>query len=212
MRKRFKVPLIIFVILIVAIIALIIFKLTSKDADDNQVKVVDNIANFNYTLDERDSKLMKEKYNELKKILSAEEIDQEKYATCIAELFVIDLFTMDNKINKYDVGSTEYVYPSSVDNFKTNVEDTIYKTMENNSSGKRKQELPSVKSITAGDIQKTTYNLEIDDDTKELNGYILKLTWEYEEDLGYDKEATITLVSEDNIIYVVEYKVGDVSE
>ncbi len=212
MKKRFKIPLFIFVILIIAIIALIIFKLSGKGPAESKVKVVDSIDDFSYTLDERDSKLMKKKYNELKEILKAKEIDKAKYAKCIAELFVIDLFTMDNKINKYDVGSTEYVYPSSVENFKTNVEDTIYKMIENNSSGKRKEKLPIVKDIISGDVEEITYKLGSEENAQELSGYKLKLTWEYEKDLGYDKEANITLVEEDNKIYVVEYKVGEDSE
>ena len=34
---------------------------------------------------------------------------------------------MNNKINKYDIGGIEYVYPSGVDNYKLKLTDTLYK-------------------------------------------------------------------------------------
>ena len=169
------------------------------------VKVVDSIDNFDYTLDDRDTELMKKTYNELKDILTASDIDYEKYAQALAKLFVIDLFTMDNKVNRYDVGSTEYVYPDSVENFKTNVEDTIYKTMENNSNGKRKQKLPEVSAIDESNVETSTFTIGED----EYESYIVKLSWSYEKDLGYDKNATITLIPLNEKLYVVEYVTGE---
>ena len=130
MKKKYKILLIVIIVLIIVIIATIVaFKFLKGSEPAEPVKVVDRIDNFDYTLDDRDTELMKNTYNELKTVLSSDEIDYEKYAEILSKLFVIDLFTMDNKVNRYDVGSTEYVYPDSVDNFKTNVEDTIYKSM-----------------------------------------------------------------------------------
>ena len=148
---------------------------------------------------------MKSTYNELKNVLTQDEINYEDYAEVLAKLFVIDLFTMDNKVNRYDVGSTEYVYPDSVDNFKTNVEDTIYKTMENNSDGKRRQNLPEVSSIDDTSVETSTF--EIDETT--YDSYVVSLNWSYETNLGYDEFATITLIELDNKLYVVEYVTGE---
>ena len=175
-----------------------------KNEPAEPVKVVDSIENFSYTLDDRDTELMKNTYNELKEVLN-NDIDYEKYAELLAKLFVIDLFTMNNKVNRYDVGSTEYVYPDSVDNFKTNVEDTIYKTMENNSNGKRKQDLPEVKSITLEEITEDTY--EIGEET--YDSYVVSLGWEYVTDYGYDDTATITLIELNDQLYVTEYVTGE---
>ncbi len=175
-----------------------------KNEPAEPVKVVDSIENFSYTLDDRDTELMKNTYNELKEVLN-NDIDYEKYAELLAKLFVIDLFTMNNKVNRYDVGSTEYVYPDSVDNFKTNVEDTIYKTMENNSNGKRKQDLPEVKSITLEEITEDTY--EIGEET--YDSYVVSLSWKYVTDYGYDDTATITLIELNDQLYVTEYVTGE---
>ena len=206
MKKKYKVILIIIIILMVLLAASIVaVKLLSKSDNKDAVKVVDSIDEFGYTLDDRDTKLMKNTYNELKNVLISDEINYEEYAKKLAELFVIDLFTMDNKVNRYDVGSTEYVYPDNVDNFKTNVEDTVYKSMENNSDGKRRQDLPEVSSITNSSVEGSTFLFGED----EYDSYVVSITWDYVDDLGYDDNATITLIELDNKLYVVEYVTGE---
>ena len=73
MKKKYKIFLIIIIILIILIVAAIIaFKLLKNNKPAEPVKVVDSIDNFNYTLDDRDTELMKNTYNELKEVLSAE--------------------------------------------------------------------------------------------------------------------------------------------
>ena len=206
MKKKYKILLIIIIVLIILIVtAIVAINLLSDNNTADPVKVVDSIDDFGYTLDDRDTELMKTTYNELKTILSADEINYEDYAIVLSKLFVIDLFTMDNKINRYDVGSTEYVYPNSVDNFKTNVEDTIYKTMENNSDGKRRQDLPEVSSVADASAEVSTF--EIGEDT--YDSYVVSLSWNYVDDLGYDDNASITLVEIENKLYVVEYVTGE---
>lgn len=208
MKKKYKTLLIIIVICIIIIIGLLVIKNMKNEGVKNNVKVVDSIVDFSYTLDERDTSLMKENYKELKKLLKEKDINYEEYSQVIAKLFIIDLFTMDNKINKYDVGSLEYVYPETIDNFKLNIEDTIYKSMEDNTYDKRVQELPIVKSIEVVDTKTSTFKIN----EEELDSFIVTLNWEYEKDLGYDKEATITLIKENKKVYVVEYKAGALNE
>lgn len=205
MKKKYKLGLILIAILIVIILVTTIIFLLNNNKKVEKTKVVDSIDNFSYTLDDRDTKLMKDTYNELKDVLNKDQIDYELYAKTLAKLFVIDLFTMNNKINKYDVGSTEYIYPESVDNFKLNVEDTIYKSMEDNSDGKRKQDLPEVISVDASNIEEVEF--EIKEEIE--NVYEVNLTWQYEKDLGYDDDATIKLLKVNDKLYVVEYTTGE---
>ncbi len=205
-KKGKKRVLIIIAIIIILLIILLVFKMFNK-SDKSLVKVVDSIDNFGYTLDERDTKLMKDTYNELKKVLNEKEIDYEKYADLLSQLFVIDLFTISNKINKYDVGSTQYVYPDNIDNYKLNVEDTLYKHVEND-DGKRKQDLPTVKNIITSEV--TEGNFEMLEN--KMEAYIVNIKWDYTKDLGYDDTAKITLLKKDNKLYVVEYKSGDTDE
>lgn len=209
MKKKYKYPLIILILVIIIIIGLIVFKMFfTKSEVKNNVKVIDSIVDFSYTLDERDTTLMKDTYKELKNVLKEKDINYEEYASILARLFVIDLFTMDNKINKYDVACLEYVYPDNVDNFKTNVEDTIYKTIEDNTYGKRSEKLSVVNSVNVTDVSTNTFKIN----EEEVPSYVVTLNWDYESDLGYDKNATITLVKKDKKLYVVEYESGVVNE
>lgn len=208
MKKKYKLLLCILVICIIIIIGLLVVKNIGKETPKNTVKVIDSIVDFSYTLDERDSSLMKDTYKNLKKVLSSRDIDYEEYSKLIAELFVIDLFTLDNKINKYDVASLEYVYPDNLDNFKLNVQDTLYKNIDDNTYGKRVEKLPIVSSIEVLDVKQSTFKLKDED----VNTYVVSLKWSYEQDLGYDKEGIVTLVKKDKNVYVVEYKAGAVNE
>ena len=208
MRKKYKLTLIIIAILIIMVAFITFFILFNGKKEVEKINVVDSIEEYGYTLDDRDSKLMKETYEELKNILIKDEINYEEYAKTISKLFVIDLFTMNNKINKYDVGSTEYVYTENVDNFKLNVEDTIYKSIINNSNGKRKQELPCVSSVNIESITEEEFEMN----ENMVDAYVIKINWKYEKDLGYDDYATIKLIKEDNKLYVVEYIAGELEE
>ncbi len=206
MKKKFKRLIMIFIVIaILLIISFLVYKLLKNNNTNDNIKVVDSIEKYGYNLDDRDSALMKSKYEELKKVLNSDEIDYEEYAKILAELFIIDLFTLNNKINKYDVGSAEYVYPDSIENFKLNVEDTIYKHMENNSDGKRKQDLPEVSGSNITAINTGEFLI----DEENYDSFIVELNWDYANDLGYDDNATITLINLDNKLYVVEYFVGE---
>lgn len=209
MKKKYKYPLLLLILVIIVIVGLILFKLFfAKDEVKNNVKVIDSIVDFSYTLDERDTKLMKDTYEELKNILKEREIDYDEYAKVLAKLFVIDLFTMDNKINKYDVACLEYVYPDNLENFKTNVEDTIYKLMEDNTYGKRTEKLSIVNNVEITNEKESTFKIN----EEEVPSYVVTLNWTYDKDLGYDKNATITMIKKDKKLYVVEYKAGAVNE
>lgn len=207
MKKKYKrILIIILIVVLLAIISFVIYKiLLNNKTEEEVVNVVDSISEYGYNLDDRDTELMKSVYEELKNILNSDEIDYELYASALAKLFVIDLFTMDNKINKYDVGGSEYVYPDALENFKLNVEDTLYKHMENNSSGKRKQDLPEVSSIEVLSNETDEYTIG----ENSFDSYIVNLSWQYVSDLGYDNNALITLINLDNKLYVVEYEVGE---
>lgn len=205
MKKQYKIVLIVIICLLVGGFAVLVGSYLFNGEEDETITVLDRIDGYNYTLDDRDTNLMKDTFKELKGVLSKEEVDYVSYRDLLAKLFIIDLFTMNNKINKYDVGSFEYVYPDSINNFKENVEDTIYKHMENNSKGKRNQALPIVKKVNVDESKEEKYTIG----DKEYDSYVLNLSWEYERDLGYDKKATLTLIKMDDKLYVVEYKTGE---
>lgn len=205
MTKKYKISLMIIFILIIICLGLIGYKVLFYNKSEKKPTVhssiVDNMENYGYALDNRDSKLFKEKYYELKEILDSDEIDYELYAKKISELFVIDLFTISNKINKYDVGGLDFLYESEKEMFKNKVMDTLYDYVEDNSYDSREQKLPTVMSTTIENVEKNKFEI----DNKSLEAYEIKVAISYEEDMGYDKNAIITVVKDDNRMYIVKY-------
>ena len=167
-----------------------------------EVKVMNKIDGYEYTLDDRDTDIFKEKFEELKKLLESESYEEDDYISLVSELFIIDLYTIDNKISKYDVGGLEYVYEPARDSFKSIVMDSIYKTVINNVDKKREQSLPIVEATTVNEITPTTYTMP---DESEVNAYDVNISWTYDTSLGYDDEGTLTLIKNDKRIDVVSF-------
>lgn len=203
MGKGYRTGFVIILVLILAILSTYIlshfvFKPSKKEGFS---KVVDKISKYGYTLDERDSKLMRGKFKELKKVLKNEEVDYNEYAKLIAQMYIIDLYDIDKKVNKYDVPCLEYIYPSEHDKFKKMIKLEFYSQVVDNSDGDRKQELPSIESIEVLSSDST----KIEVNNKEYDGYVVTLSWEYKKDLGYDKKSEVKLVVDDNKLYVVKH-------
>ena len=113
-------------------------------------------------------------------------------------LFIIDLYTIDNKKNMYDVGSLEYVYDK--DNFKINVQNTLYKYIEDESTRKSRT-LPIVKSINIDEKSMGTF----DYNGNTYDSYIINLSWTYEKDLGYDNKGKVEIIKIEDKLYVVSF-------
>ena len=178
-----------------------IYYIATREKKDDKPIVTnkDTIKGYDYTLKSNATKLYEDEFKALKANLEGD-INYDEYAVSVAKLFVIDLYTINNKINKYDTGGASFVYPDGRDNYKLNVQDTIYKYVEDNTNGKRTQNLPEVSSVIVKDSKKDTY--KIDDNSFEA--YKINLEWSYVQDLGYDKTGEIILIKKDKNIYVVE--------
>ena len=202
-NKKKKIIICLLILIIMACIVVttyfLYFKKEESLPEPIKVEVLDKIAGYEYNLEDRDTSLYKEKFLQLKELLESEEIDYEEYAKILAELFVIDLYTIENKISKYDVGSLEFIYPEEQEKFKNKVMDSIYKLVEDNSTNTRKQDLPVVSNVVLSDLKEASYKKG----NSTLSGYKVNVTISYEKDLKYDKEVSITLVQEENRIYVV---------
>lgn len=178
-----------------------IYYIATREKKDDKPIVTnkDTIKGYDYTLKSNATKLYEDEFKALKANLEGD-INYDEYAVSVAKLFVIDLYTINNKINKYDTGGASFVYPDVRDNYKLNVQDTIYKYVEDNTNGKRTQNLPEVSSVIVKDSKKDTY--KIGDNSFEA--YKINLEWSYVQDLGYDKTGEIILIKKDKNIYVVE--------
>jgi hypothetical protein len=209
-------PAIIFSIIIVIVMVLVgvalvfLFKGEETKPAEGEKKTLNSLEKYGYTLDDKDTEIYKTEFNKLKDNLESKEIDYEEYAKSIAKLFVIDLYTISNKTNKYDVGGKEFVFPDARENYELNVEDTIYRYVEDNSDGKRNQTLPTISSVEIESITTTTFKYTPDTDknvNKEYEAYTVKYKAEYETaSSGYDTSGEITIVKDGEFLYVIEKK------
>ena len=205
MRKKYKVGLIVISVLLVGVISLGVLRIFYNNEEEkrevNVTSVISNISDYGYTLDDRDTDYMKEVFSELENILEALEIDYHAYAEALAKLFVIDFYTLENKINKYDVGSLEYILSSSVESFRLKAQDTIYRDVIDNTYRDRIQDLPEITNVEVVNTEDTTFTLN----DEEVDAIKVEMNYEYKEDLGYDTEGTIYLVRNDVKLEIVSY-------
>ena len=196
-RKPKKIVVIIFVLLVISVVGyfgLKIFLPKKKEPTEIQtVQVTNSIEKYGYTLEDRDTELFKKNFESLKELLNQEDYDKEEYLSLITKLFIIDFYTIDNKLSRYDIGGLEYVYTGAVSSFKSVAQNSIYKTIENNLDGSRKQALPEVDSIEITDISEYKFTMP---DESEEDGYRVKASWTYKEKLGYDNSATLVLIKD----------------
>ncbi len=195
--KNKKLIIIIISIIVLILGGLIIFKLFNKK---EEVKVLKSIDLYGYHLNDNHTKSYKKEFEELEKILSNDNIDDELYAKQVAKLFIIDFYTLDNKKSKNDIGGLEFIKEDMKDNFIEQARSTFYKYLQ--LKEERTQKLPKVKSVNIEKIEKTTFKYKdgkIDD-----NAYKVIVSWEYKEDLGYEKETIMTIIKEDKKMYIVE--------
>lgn len=173
------------------------------DEPTNIVTEKNSIKEFNYKLEDRDTELYEKAFNELKVLLeSKDEIDYEKYANLISKLFVIDFYTLSNKVTSTDIGALEFIHPNNLENFKLNAGNTMYNTVLSNLYNEREQVLPEVSEVTINSTNATKFKYgETENDAYEIN-----LSWKYVEDLGYDTSKTLIVMKENNKLYVVSSK------
>ena len=147
-KHRINFKKVIIVLLFFLVIGLLVFGVLKSFKKDKpkEVKVVDEIKSIGYVVSDNDTKYFKDKFKELKELLTSKDIDEEKHAKLIAELFIIDFYSLGNKTSKNDVGGVQFVYSDAKTNFVDGARDTIYKLVKNNIDDS-KNDLPIVKEI-----------------------------------------------------------------
>ena len=177
------------VVALIAIYAIFVAIPSKKNKDEG----IENINN-KYILYKRDSSLYKENFEKLRTILETSPVDNKEYAETIVKLFVIDFYTLDNKNDNTDIGGLQYVHSNLKDNLVLNASSTMYKYI------KTTKELPKVKSITSVDTRETTYKIN----DKDYSAYAITINWEYDKDLGYEKQGTFIVVNDNENLSIVE--------
>ena len=197
--KKNKMVLVIF--LIVVFVLVIYFGMFNNKKVVQEAKKVDTIEKYNYNLYDNSTKEYEKNFKSLADELSKESVDEEKYVELISKLFIIDFYTLDNKLTNLNIGGVEFIHSEIVDNFKEKAKATIYKYVENNMYGDRNQKLPVVKEVEITKIEQKAF---IYDDNVDNKAFYVNASWEYEKDLEYETSKTLIFVHEDNKLSLVE--------
>lgn len=198
--RNFLVVLVL-VLLIICVIFGLKHSFSSKKKAQGEIKVEDKLDDYGYELLENESKYYKDLFNELKVVLSESTIDEEKYASLVSQLFLSDFFHLNNKLTRNDIGGTQFVYESYRTDFEKKAKDGIYRYVESNIYGDRKQELPVVTSVSIDHIEQIEYQYL---DEVDSEAYSVDATISYEDDLGYQSQATLILVHHSDKLEIVK--------
>ena len=206
LKKKAKITIItVIVLLVVAVAGIFIYKSFLSKPVIKEAKVLKEIKEYGYVLKDNKSKKYQELFKDLVKILESDEVDYEKYASKLSEMFVVDFYSLADKTAKTDVGGVDIVHPDILNNFLENAENTFYKYVESNIYNNRKQNLPEVNTVEVESVEKTTFTYN---DTIDENAYEVKVKWDYtdSEFANYQNEATLIFVNQDKKLYLVELK------
>lgn len=198
-KKKSKIKTVLIVLAVILVIVgggFAVYKLVfdKEEKVKQEIKEIDNLKDYGYTLTDNDSKYFKSEFEELKKIINGKEIDEGTYVTQVAKMYAIDLYSLNTKVNKYDIGGLEYYHVNKKDMYELKVMDTLYSIVLDNTFGDRKQELPEVSGVEVVNVKESTYKLG----DKKVDSYEVQLTLTYVKDMGYDKNVTVTLVKEND--------------
>ena len=204
LKKKVKRIILLLLFIAVVIVGFLIYQNHSKKDEVKEVKVINQIEKYGYSLKENKPAKYKKMFEELKEILEAETVDEEKYVSKISEMFVYDFYSLKDKTSKTDIGGVEFVYSGILENFLENAQDTYYKYIENNIYNDRKQNLPVVTDIKVESVEQKEFTYG---DRNDSSAYHVKVTWDYTDNdsfHNYQKEAELVFIHDNIKLSLVE--------
>ncbi len=174
-----------------------------KNSETKEIKILNTIEKYNYSLNENDSMYVSEIFEKLKDELDNETVDEEKYATYVSQMFIADFYTLNSAINKNDIGGTQFVYSSYQKDFEAKAKDSVYRYVENNIYGDRTQNLPIVNEVEITNIEQKLYS---SDEVVDAKAFYVDANVIYKEDLGYPKKVSLILIHDDSKLEIVVMK------
>lgn len=202
MNKKSDIKMIVFFIIIgILLFGFIGYKVKMDFfTEDETHKKLLSLDLYGYTLSKSDTELYKDNFKVLEGILNENPINYTDYAKSASKLFIIDVFTLSNKVSSTDIGGLEFLHKNLKSNFKENMGATLYKNVMINIDGKRTQELPEVSSIDVTECSETKYKYG----DNEYDAYVVSLNWQYKKDLGYETSMKVTLIKDSDKLYIVK--------
>lgn len=207
--KKKLIIILIFLILILVVIGSYFIFFNKSTIKEN--KVVSKIPEYGYSLKSNKSSAYKRLFQQLKDVLTVDEVDEEKYVTIITKMFIIDFYSLNDHIAKTDVGGVDFIHNNVVANFIENAEDTLYKYVESNIYKQRNQDLPEVNEVTIESVEKTEFSYN-DDKEIDKEAYEVVATWTYKDNIiakGYQNKATFIYVHDGKKLVLVELSNDD---
>lgn len=200
-RLKKKIRVILSVVLGLLVFLVIVFSILRviDGLKPTVVEVIDTIDKYNYTLDDRDNSLFTDYFADLKKVLNEDNIDFDEYAELLSKMFVIDFYTLDNKLNKYDVGGLQFLDADIYKGFNLKAMDTIYKYIGVIEGA------PDVNFVEIVDIKDK--NILYNEETYE--GYSVTLSWKYVKDYGYDTDGDVLIIRDGEFLKIIEFVGGN---
>lgn len=177
-------------------------RLNRKQEPINVSKVENTIESYGFIINDNASSYYKQEFENLKNMLKQETWEKEEEAKLIAKLYTIDLLSLNNKINKYEVTSSQYFYPDKREMHTTKILDTFYNLLEDNAYDDRKQELPEVSQVEITSIEEDTYFI----DKEEYKCYVITENINYVKDLDYPTSAKVIVIEDNNYYYIVLFE------
>ena len=201
LKKKVKVILVLAIILIIAGLAFLAYE-SFKPKATKTATVENEIEEYGYTLKSTRNDRYKKMFQELQDILSKKKVDEEAYVEQISKMFIMDFYTLNDKLANTDVGGIDFVHTDAKTNFLEKAEDTVYKYVENDIYGNRDQQLPEVTEVTVEKVENIEYT--IGTDFTDDSAYQVEVSLKYKEDMDYPTKATLIFVHEDNKLSLVE--------
>ena len=163
-KKKSKVKVLLISLVVVFLLvgsgfALWKFVFNADDKVKQEMKEIDKLENYGYVLMDTDTKYFKSEFASLKEIVKSDNVDLKSYSEQVAKMFVIDLYTINTKVNKYDIGGTEYYHVDKKAMFEQKVMDTLYSSLLDNTFGDRNQQLPEVSGVEVVSTKEGTFTL-----------------------------------------------------
>lgn len=202
-KRRCKKSILVILVLLIIVGGVVIFLKKKNISQPTPVKieVIDSIDDFEYELSDNKTKYYVGLFDDLKNLLKDYDSEEEEYALLISKLFLSDFYDLDSKVMQSDIGGTQFVYSSYREDFESGAIDNVYKYVESNVYGDRKQSLPSVKSVDKVSIEQKSfeYGDEID-----FDAYYVTLNINYEKNLDYPTEVLIVLIHNEDKLEVAK--------
>lgn len=129
LKRKYRKIILIILLLIALCVCIYLFINNNRIIGKKKIQdivVSDKIEEYGYSLKSNATEEYKKLFNELKNVLKSDSINYEEYSKLISQMFIIDFYTLDNKLTKNDIGGIEFVYSPMLDNFVMKAENTYY--------------------------------------------------------------------------------------